>query len=79
MLQQQLERAEHENFRLQRDLQQQMQHVTRVTTESPVLSSPVEYTDIRHVERQEGEVIHNCNNITLKVFPAIFILCNITI
>jgi hypothetical protein len=31
----------------------------RVKAESPVLSSPVEYiTDIRHVERQEGEVSH---------------------
>ena len=68
MLQMQIDSLERENTRLQRELQQQMSKVINVRSaagvverQSPV-SSGIEYLvrDIRHEERQEGEVLSLC-------------------
>ena len=73
MLQMQIDSLERENTRLQRELQQQMSKVINVRSaagvverQSPV-SSGIEYLvrDIRHEERQEGEVLSLCYSINL--------------
>lgn len=63
MLQMQIDSLERENTRLQRELQQQMSKVinvrsTAVTERQSPISTAMEFVvhDIRHEERQEGEV-----------------------
>lgn len=63
MLQMQIDSLERENTHLQRELQQQMSKVisvrsTAVTERQSPISSAMELVvhDIRHEERQEGEV-----------------------